>query len=294
MKVSVVCPVYNGGEYLRAYLDSCLYQHMDDIEFVLVDDGSTDGSKDVLAEYAEKDKRIKAIFNDHHGVGYTVETGLKAAVGDYIMFTDDDDIILPDAIENLYKATDGVADVVKGTALTECGGKITQSNAFYSNEPLNWRKFDGDMLALHFLQPPEIWSYLFKREIVPLIRGGDYMFGDTDTVFRAKIVAKDFRYIPTPVYMWRVHESVSHSDRFPFDIVEVYDNLERWLKENNINLWTIYGLSKFYAYQWNLTRLSGETKEQFAAIMQRDFKREVLDPSVLQPADRAVLETFLK
>lgn len=293
MKVSVVCAVYNGGEYLRPFLDSCISQNMDDIEFVCVDDGSTDGSSEILAEYAEKDSRIKAIFNEHYGVGHTVETGVNAACGDYIMFVDDDDVIMPNAIERLYAATEGVADVVKGTALSEVDGKIIQSNAFVSREPLNWREFNCDMLALHFLQPPEMWTYLFKREILPLITGGDYMFGDTDKVFRAKVVAKDFRYIPEPVYMWRVHESVSHSDRFPFDIVKAYDNLEHWLKENNINLWTIFGLSKFYAYQWNLGRLTGETRDKFAEIMRRDFRRELIDPNVLSTENRIALELIL-
>lgn len=293
MKVSVVCAVYNGGEYLRPFLDSCVNQKMDDIEFICVDDGSTDGSTEILAEYAEKDKRIKAIFNEHHGAGHTVETGVNAAIGDYIMFVDDDDIIMPNAIENLYNATDGVADVVKGTALTENEGKIIQSNAFMSKEPLNWRLFNGDMLATHFLQPPEMWTYLFKREILPLITGGDYMFGDTDKVFKAKVVAKDFRYIPDPVYMWRIHESVSHSERFPFDIIRVYDNLEHWLKERNINLWQIFGLSKLYAYIWNIGRLTGETRAQFAEYMKRDFKRELIDPSVLSPEYRALYEIYV-
>lgn len=293
MKVSVVCAVYNGGEYLRPFLESCISQKMDDIEFICVDDGSTDGSAEILAEYAEKDSRIKAIFNEHKGVGHTVETGVNAAVGDYIMYVDDDDVIMPDAIEKLYAASEGVADVVKGTALVEYEGKITQSNAYGSNGPLNWREFNGDMLALHFLQPPEAWTYIFKREIIPLITGGDYWFGDTDKVFKAKVVAKDFRYIPDPVYMWRIHESVSHSDKYPFDIVKVYDNLERWLKEHNINLWQIFGLSKFYAYQWNLGRLSGEIRDQFGEIMRRDFRRELIDGDVLSPENKIALELFL-
>jgi len=293
MKVSIVTPVYNGGEYLRPFLDSCVSQKMEDIEFILVDDGSTDDSAKVLKEYADKDGRIKAIFTEHKGVGHAVKTGTQAATGDYVMFTDDDDIIMYDAIEKLYNATEGVADVVKGTALVERDGMITQSNAFHSKEPLDWRKFNGDMLALHFLQPPEIWSYLFRREILPLIEGGDYMFGDTDKVFKAKVVAKDFRYIIEPVYMWRIHESVSHSERFPFDIVKVYDNLEKWLKGNNINLWTIFGLSKFYAYLWNLGRLTGENKEQFEEIMRRDFRRELLDPNILNPECKETLEKYL-
>lgn len=293
MKVSIICAVYNGGEYFKPFLESCISQNMGDIEFILVDDGSTDGSREILAEYSAKDNRIKAFYNEHRGVGPATETGVNAATGDYLMFVDDDDIILPNAIEKLYTASEGVADAVKGTALSEVDGKLTQSNAFCSKEPLNWRLFDSDMLAMHFLQPPEQWTYIFKRELYPLIRGGDYMFGDTDKVFRLKIVAKDFRYIPDPVYVWRIHESVSHSDRYPFDIVKVYDNLEQWLKQNKINLWEIFGLSKYFAYRWNVSRLSGETRDQFLDIMRRDFRRECIDRNALDPENKLALELLL-
>ena len=293
MKVSVVTPVYNGGEYLRPFLDSCINQNMDDIEFVLVDDGSTDGSREALAEYAGKDNRIHAIFCEHRGVGPTVKTGEDAATGDYLMFTDDDDIIMPKAIERLYEASEGIADVVKGTALIENDGKLHQSNAFKSTEPLDWQRMSYDMLLRHFLQPPEIWSYIFKRELVPLIKGGDYMFGDTDKVFKAKVLAKDFRYIVEPVYTWRIHESVSHSDKFPFDIVKVYDNLEKFLKERNVNIWPIFGTSKYLAYEWNLGRLAGENLRQFVEIMKRDFQGEVIDTRILSPEQKIKLELML-
>lgn len=293
MKVSIVAPIYNGGKYLRPFLDSCIAQ-MDDIEIVLADDGSTDGSTDVLREYAEKDARIKPIYNEHHGVGYNIKTALDAAQGDYIFVCDDDDVILPKAIERLYEASEGKADVVKGTGLIENEGKVYQSNAFKSTEPLNWRECGWDMLARHFLQPPEVWTYICKREMLPELEGGDYMFGDTDRVFKMKVLAKDFRYIPEPVYLWKIHESVSHSDRFPFDIVAVYDNLEKWLKENNINLWPVFGASKFHAYQWNLSRLSGDAREKFKEFMRRDIKREVIGRWMMTPDANIALNLLLE
>lgn len=293
MKVSIVTPVYNGGQYLKPFFDS-LVEQMDDIEFVCVDDGSTDGSRELLKEYAFKDKRFKAIYNEHMGVGTAVDTGIKAAQGDYIMLCDDDDLLMRDAVKLLYEASEGVADVVKGTALVEQDGKLMQSNAFKSSEPLNWREFSPVMMARHFLQPPEMWSYIFKRELVPLMQGGDYMFGDTSMVFKAKILAKDFRYIPEPVYCWRIHESASHSDGYPFDIVKVYDDLEKWLKDNNVNLWPVFGASKFHAYQWNLSRLSGETRERFKEYMIRDIKREVIGRWMMTPDANIALNLLLE
>ena len=273
MKVSVIMPVYNGGEYLRPMLESVLHQTLTEIELCAVDDGSTDGSDDVLREIAEKDSRVKARFNKHQGVGTAVKTARGMATGDYIMYCDDDDILLPHALERLYLASEGVADAVKGTALVEKGDKIWQGNKFQSG-PLDWREMDAEMLCRHFLQVPEVWSYIFKRELMEDIYTGDYMFGDTDTVFKAKAKAKDFRYIPDPVYCWRVHPSASNSAKFPFDIIKVYDNLEQWLKERNINLWPVFGKSKFNAYLWNLSRISDEDKVEFMEYFKRDMGRE--------------------
>lgn len=293
IKISVVCPVYNGGEYLKPFLESCIGQQMKEVEFICVDDGSTDSSAEVLKEYAEKDKRIKAIFNEHQGVGPTLKTGLKAAAGDYILTCDDDDMLAPNALQILYDASEGVADVVKGTAVYEKDSKIWKSNIFKSTEPLDWRRFDGNMLLAHFLQPPEVWSYIVRRELLPEIESGDYMCGDTDRVFKMKVAAKDFRYIPETVYIWRIHESASHSSRFPFDILKVYDNLERWLKERNINLWPVFGLSKFYAYEWNATRLSGDVLERFLDYARRDLEREVIDPGLLRPESKLTFENLM-
>lgn len=293
MKVSVIMPVYNGGEYLRPMLESVLRQTLTDIELCAVDDGSTDGSDDVLREIAEKDSRVKAVFNKHQGVGTAVKTARSMATGDYIMYCDDDDILLPHALERLYNASEGVADVVKGTALCNRAGSIFQSNAFKSDGPLDWRKFDGEMLFRHFMQPPELWSYIFRRDFFEKIKPGDYMFGDTDQVFKAKVMAKDFRYIPEPVYCWNIHPSTSNSSQFPFDIVKVYDSLEKWLKENNVNLWPIFSVSRFNAYSWNMTRLTGEDLHTFMEFFKRDVRRDYLPREMLSPEQIALLETLL-
>ena len=95
-KLSVVVPVYNALPYLALFLDSLIAQDSNDVEFILVDDGSTDGSPDVLANYARCDSRMRVVRRENGGVSHARNTGISAASGEYLMFADADDLIAPD------------------------------------------------------------------------------------------------------------------------------------------------------------------------------------------------------
>ena len=89
---SIIIPVYNVAPYLRECLDSVLAQTFTDWEAICVDDGSTDGSGDVLDEYAAKDKRFRVIHQKNAGVGAARNKGLDIANGNWILFLDSDDV----------------------------------------------------------------------------------------------------------------------------------------------------------------------------------------------------------
>lgn len=91
IKFSVLIPVYNVEKYLRQCIDSVLAQNYDNIEIILVDDGSTDSSGRICDEYAEKDSRIKVIHKKNEGLLSARRTAVKAASGDYFAFLDSDD-----------------------------------------------------------------------------------------------------------------------------------------------------------------------------------------------------------
>ncbi len=90
-KVSVIIPVYNVEKYLGECLDSILGQTLKDIEVLCVDDGSTDGSAKILADYAAKDSRVKLLSSPHAGAFRAREVGVKAVTGEFIYFMDADD-----------------------------------------------------------------------------------------------------------------------------------------------------------------------------------------------------------
>ena len=100
-KISVIVPVFNMERYLRAALDSALAQTLREIEIICVDDGSTDESPAILAEYAARDPRVRVITQENAGVGPARNAGIRAARGEFVAFIDPDDL-LPD--ESVYEA----------------------------------------------------------------------------------------------------------------------------------------------------------------------------------------------
>lgn len=102
-KVSVIIPVYNAEPFIRATLDSVIAQTLKEIEIILVDDGSTDGSFDILNEYAENDGRITVLTQINQGAGAARNYGMKAAHGKYLSFLDADDYFYPDMLKDSFE-----------------------------------------------------------------------------------------------------------------------------------------------------------------------------------------------
>jgi glycosyltransferase involved in cell wall biosynthesis len=166
-KVSIIVTVYNNEQYLRKCLDSIVTQTLHDIEIILVNDGSIDGSLDILNKYAESDGRIVVIDKPNAGLGHTFNTGLDRATGKYIGYVETDDWIDADMFENLYAlAEEHDADVVRSNPYLYAGntdtstpvdelpaadiGIIIQPRNNASLPNIAWR----------------IWSCLYRREFM--------------------------------------------------------------------------------------------------------------------------------
>lgn len=92
-KVSIIVPVYNAGEYLEVCLDSLVSQDMDEIEIIIINDGSTDISRDICQHYAEKYPYVEMVDKANEGVSVARNVGLDLAKGKYITFVDADDYV---------------------------------------------------------------------------------------------------------------------------------------------------------------------------------------------------------
>lgn len=112
-KVSVIIPVHNGEEYLRECLDSVANQTLREFEIICIDDGSTDGSLDILREYEAADNRFQVLTQKNLFAGVARNQGLSRAKGKYCVFLDCDDLMMPSALEELFYCAEAInADVV--------------------------------------------------------------------------------------------------------------------------------------------------------------------------------------
>lgn len=102
IKVSVIVPIYNVELYLEEALDSVINQTLEEIEIIVVNDGSTDSSLEIIKKYEKKDKRIKVVNQENQGLSGARNSGLKIAKGEYIYFMDSDDFISLDTLEICY------------------------------------------------------------------------------------------------------------------------------------------------------------------------------------------------
>ena len=105
--ISVIVPVYNTKEYLERCVNSLLMQTYQDMEIILVDDGSTDGSGEICDRFAEREERIRAFHKENGGSSSARNLGIDNAKGDYIGFVDSDDYVDADMYERLYGAVCG-------------------------------------------------------------------------------------------------------------------------------------------------------------------------------------------
>lgn len=111
VKFSVIIPVYNSEKYLKECLDSLVNQTFKDFEIICINDGSTDNSKKLLEEYANKDDRINVYSQENQGVGAARNYGMTLAKGKYINFLDSDDILSANALKSAYEFLEKHAEI---------------------------------------------------------------------------------------------------------------------------------------------------------------------------------------
>lgn len=138
--VSLIVPVYNAEESLPACLDSVLLQSYQDIQLILINDGSKDNSLKILKQYADRDPRIILIDQPNAGPGAARNAGLRAATGAYLQFIDSDDTLPPGAIQALVTAMEG-QDLVIGHFELNIGDKWSDRGLIKEECAMERREF---------------------------------------------------------------------------------------------------------------------------------------------------------
>lgn len=136
--VSIVIPVHNGERYVKEALDSCINQTYYPLEIIVVDDGSTDGTLEILKEYEKKDNRLRAIsVSKQNGLGNVINIGIRQSRGKYIARMDADDVMYPTRLEKqveYLESNQGCVAVGGQIDIIDENGKITGHREYALND----------------------------------------------------------------------------------------------------------------------------------------------------------------
>lgn len=167
MKVSVIIPVYNGEKTIQRCLDSVINQTLSDIEIIVVNDGSTDGTLDILNGF--DDERIKVITQENSGQGCARNTGMDTARGEYIGFVDADDTIEAEMYEKMYSlAKEHDAEIVQCNLLDiwQDGRQKIQLQGFKGTVEIeSCAEYMGKYM-IGYIHSYEVCNKIFKRDFL--------------------------------------------------------------------------------------------------------------------------------
>jgi len=200
--ISVIVPAYNIAEFLPRCLDSILNQTYSNLEVIVISDGSTDGTDNVIKEYAEKDSRVVPVFKENSGVSDTRNKGLEIAKGDYIGFVDGDDYIEPNMYEILLNnAIENDADI------SHCGYQMvfpTRVDYYYNTGKKviqDNKKGIRDIIVGDYVEPG-LWIKIYKNSILTDIRMPQNIKINEDVLFNFYAFTKSKKsvYEDLPLY----------------------------------------------------------------------------------------------
>lgn len=166
-QVSVIIPVYNTEKYIRRCLESILGQTLKDIEVLCIDDGSTDGSAAILAEFADRDSRVKVITQKNSGAGASRNAGIAAAIGKYLYFMDSDDWIDADYVERMVSSAERSGSEIVFNANIITHGENRDCKYEHPSMPAVERQGEWmDGIRMAQIAPVFVWARLYRREFI--------------------------------------------------------------------------------------------------------------------------------
>lgn len=252
IKVSVIVPVYNVEEkYFRKCINSVINQTLEEIEIILVDDGSTNNSSNICDEFAQKNKKIIVIHQKNQGVSSARNNGIKIAKGEYIMFVDSDDWLEDRACEMLYKYSEFNADFIIGRNYCYLEDKHKEIKPNFYGEDVNeiankdeiykMLLIDSNKNKYSYLATP--WAKLYKKstlENYKILFETNLKAGE-DLIFNLDIITKGNKIFVVDefIYHYRLHNRSTLyrlSDTFEKHMYNLYYCLDERSKRYNLKL----------------------------------------------------------
>ncbi len=242
-KVSIIIPIYGVEKYIHKALNSVLNQTLHDIEIILIDDGGKDKCPQIIDEYAQKDKRVKAFHKENGGYGAACNFGLNVATGEYVAIFEPDDYIAPKMYEDLYNIGKNFnSDIVKSCFYHNIQENAKIEKADWDNELIPKDKsFTLEECSLFLYYHPSIWTCIYRREF---LKEHNIQFieapgaGWTDNPFQVQTLclAKKINYTPEAYYYWRRLYRNHSFELKDYTLPFIRSNeIHNWLSENLIN-----------------------------------------------------------
>lgn len=230
--ISIIVPIYNASKYLKNCLDSLVSQTKKELEFVLINDGSTDDSESIIKSY--KDSRIKYFKRSNHGIGKTRNFGIINASGKYIMFLDSDDYLEKNACEVLYKKIDKekLDVVVCDFYRVDSNSKEVEKIISFKNTSLK----DNPNLLLHINLAP--WNKIYRSDLlkdnnIKFIE--DLKYEDAPFVALSLLKSKKIGKVDKTLINYTIHDSSETTvrDKRVFDIIKIVDIIRNYFKDDD-------------------------------------------------------------
>lgn len=282
-KVSIIMPSLNVGPFIRECIDSAVNQTLTDIEILCVDAGSTDGTAEILQEYAAKDSRVHFIHSDVRSYGYQMNLGLDAATGEYIGILETDDWTEPNQFEKMYEAAKAQdADLVKSNYYWYYTKGGVRNEPF---ENLKKCRYETVFCPLEdralFNVTPSIWSGIYRRQMLldNNIRFNETpgaSFQDTSFHFMLCTVAKRVYLLKEHYLHYRKDNDGSsvHSASKVFCLADEMHCYEAFLEKHPAEKEALKGFwqaLKYEKYRWNYDRLAPQHQYSFLKLMHKEF-----------------------
>lgn len=214
--ITIIVPVYNTEKYLERCVNSIVNQTYDNLEIILVDDGSTDNSGKICDEYAEKDGRIKVIHKENGGVSSARNLGLNVCSGDYVGFVDSDDTIEPNMYEILY------TNLIENNAdISICKFAWVKNNCIKKEETNEIEIINANNAICFSLIGEkfagQLCNKLFKREILKDIRFDTEIFVYEDLLVLIQYLLKSNKVVYSSICLYNYYLRETSAYHSPFN-----------------------------------------------------------------------------
>lgn len=207
--ISIIIPAYNVEKYIEQCLNSVLNQTYENLEIIVLNDGSTDNTKQIIDSFADRDYRLKIIHKENTGVSDTRNIGLEIAKGDYIGFVDSDDEIKPEMYQTL------LSDITNNEAdIAHCGFELitkTSTKVFNGTNEIHIQSQKKAITSLlkGDIFEPSIWNKLYKKHVLKNLKFDKEIKFNEDLLFNVEAFKQSQKIVfhDVPLYKYKYNEN---------------------------------------------------------------------------------------